>query len=109
MLPGIVCLLSTNTCAPHSFVDAVLLDLLGKRKAARGEERAFFCAAQSEVSDRREKFEFWRERTERHVKADLIISRSGRPVRKCDCIDLARVRYDTARLANSLRADREWI
>src|SRR5437867_2003072 len=62
VLPGIMCLLSANTRTPHSFVDTILLDLLGKCEAARGEERAFFGAAQSKVSNRRENLQFWRER-----------------------------------------------
>src|SRR6266496_1124361 len=109
VLPRIMCLLSANTRTPHSFVDAISLDLLGKCEAARREERAFFGAAQGKVSDRRENLELWRERAKRHVKTDLIVPRSGRPVRKCDRIDLARVTHDAARLANSLGTDREWI
>src|SRR5206468_848592 len=109
VLPRIMCLLSANTRTPHSFVDAISLDLLGKCEAARREERAFFGAAQGKVLDRREHLELWRERAKRHVETDLIVPRSGRPVRKCDRIDLARVTHDAARLANSLGTDREWI
>src|SRR6266545_1673022 len=109
VLPGIMRLLSANTRTPHSFVDAILLESLGKCEAARGEERAFFGAAQAKVSDRRENLELWRERAKRHVETDLIVPRSGRPVRKCDRIDLARVTHDPARLANSLGANGEWI
>src|SRR5207244_2966076 len=102
VLPGIMCLLSANTRTPHSFVDTILLDLLGKCEAARGEERAFFGAAQSKVSNRRENLQFWRERAKRHVETDLIVPRAGRPMRESDCVDLARVIHHPMRLANSL-------
>jgi len=109
VLPGIMCLLSANSRTPHSFVDTILLDLLGKCEAARGEERAFFGAAQSKVSNRRENLQFWRERAKRHVETDLIVPRAGRPMRECDCVDLARVIHHPMRLANSLGTNREWI
>src|SRR6476660_6576374 len=41
MLPGVMCLLSAHTRAPHSLVDTVLLELLRKCEPARGEEGAF--------------------------------------------------------------------
>src|SRR5262249_11510448 len=109
MLPGVMRLLSANARAPHSLINAVLLELLGKCEAARGEERAFFGAAQGKVSDRRENLQLWRERAKSDVETDLIIPCSGRAVRNCDRIDFARVIHDPACLANSLGTDREWI
>src|SRR5262249_51033501 len=44
-----------------------------------------------------------------HIETDLIVPCSGRPMRKCDRVDLTRVTRNLARLANSLGTDRKRI
>src|SRR3954453_23124283 len=105
MLPRIVRLFPADTRAPHAFVQAVLLKLLGKFEAALREVTSFFRTAEREIADRGDDLEFWRERAKRDVKPHLIVPRARRTVRQRARADREGMLNHVLGLADPLRTD----